>query len=119
MSKTTAPTANAAPNPKAVPTPNARALGGPRHDPAESFARLSRAVRLTLALEATVEDQPSALRAGEADAETHKENSPWRPPEPTAKALHMAHQDRVRDLVAAAGASPNADPGVSPSINGG
>jgi len=43
-----------------APTPHPE----PRHDPADSFARLSRAVRLTLALEATVEEQLAALRAG-------------------------------------------------------
>jgi hypothetical protein len=37
-----------------------------RGDPADAFARLSRAVRLTLALEARIDDQLSALRAGVA-----------------------------------------------------
>ena len=36
----------------------------PKHDPAESFARISRAVRLTLALEARLEQDLAALRAG-------------------------------------------------------
>jgi hypothetical protein len=52
--------ANSGANPKSAP----RALPGPRHDPAESFARLSRAVRLTLALEAKTEGELSALIAG-------------------------------------------------------
>ncbi len=39
----------------------------PRRDPADSFARLSRAVRLTLALEAAVEEQLSVLRVGGMD----------------------------------------------------
>ena len=50
-----------------APDVDPEAVPEPRHDPADSFARLSRAVRLTLALEATVEDQLSALRAGEMD----------------------------------------------------
>jgi hypothetical protein len=41
-----------------------RAAPGPRHDPAESFARLSRAVRLTLAFEAKTDDHLADLRAG-------------------------------------------------------
>lgn len=39
----------------------------PRRDPADSFARLSRAVRLTLALEAAVEEQLGVLRVGGMD----------------------------------------------------
>jgi hypothetical protein len=40
---------------------------GPRHDPADSFARISRAVRLTLAFEAKTDDQLAELRAGGKD----------------------------------------------------
>jgi hypothetical protein len=40
----------------------------PRHDPAESFARVSRAVRLTLALEARAEADLAALLAGTVSA---------------------------------------------------
>ena len=54
-------------NPQAAPgaeaTPASAPRPAPRRDPADSFARLSRAVRLTLALEAAVEEQLSALRA--------------------------------------------------------
>ena len=49
---------------KAAPGPRPE----PRHGPADSFARLSRAVRLTLALEATVEEQLAALHAGDVGA---------------------------------------------------
>jgi hypothetical protein len=38
----------------------------PRHDPAESFARLSRAVRLTISLEAKADDELAALIGGGA-----------------------------------------------------
>ena len=50
--------------PEAAPDATPASRHPPRHDPADSFARLSRAVRLTLALEATVEEQLSTLRAG-------------------------------------------------------
>jgi hypothetical protein len=65
-----APDPQADPEPLADPDPTAarfaaRARRKPRHDPAESFARLSRAVRLTLALEASAEADLAALRAGE------------------------------------------------------
>ena len=55
------------PDPGAAASANPRAAPGPRHDPADSFARLSRAVRLTLALEAKVEEDLSALIAGGMD----------------------------------------------------
>jgi hypothetical protein len=48
--------ASARPAPSAVP--------GPRHDPADSFAKLSRAIRLTVALETRTDDDLAALRAG-------------------------------------------------------
>jgi hypothetical protein len=48
----------------ARPTPNA--APGPRHDPADSFAKLSRAIRLTVALETRTDDDLAALRAGGA-----------------------------------------------------
>ncbi len=49
-------TAPASPTPPTTPAS--------RRDPADAFARLSRAVRLTLALEATTDDAIAALRAG-------------------------------------------------------
>jgi len=76
----------------------------PRHDPAESFARLSRAIRLTLALEAKVDEEVAALRAGEA-----------RPPEgrpshddhrsmgvgvgQASRDFASPHRNRIRDAV--------------------
>jgi hypothetical protein len=45
--------------PEAAP----EAAPAPRRDPADAFARLSRAIRLTLALEAKAEQQLSALRS--------------------------------------------------------
>jgi hypothetical protein len=69
----------------------ARGRPEPR-DPAESFARISRAVRLTLALEARAEADLAALRAGE----------PASAPESGAAAPRdypSAHRNRVRDCV--------------------
>jgi hypothetical protein len=40
------------------------AAPGPRHDPADSFAKLSRAIRLTVAQETRTDDDLAALRAG-------------------------------------------------------
>jgi hypothetical protein len=48
--------------PSARPAPSA--APGPRHDPADSFAKLSRAIRLTVALETRTDDDLAALRAG-------------------------------------------------------
>ncbi len=42
----------------------AHARQAPRHGPAQSFARLSRAIRLTIAFEARTDERLSALRAG-------------------------------------------------------
>jgi len=56
-----APDADATSKPTPKPTPT------PRHDPTDSFARLTRAIRLTFALEAVVEDRLDALRAGKLD----------------------------------------------------
>ena len=75
----------------------------PKHDPAESFARISRAVRLTLALEAKVEQDLAALRAGAAPAAAAVDPHP-RPPfdDPFGwkKRDHpSAHRNRIRDNV--------------------
>jgi hypothetical protein len=59
-----APAPAPAPSAMAGAREASRAIPGPRHDPAESFARLSRAVRLTLAFEVKTEDQLANLRAG-------------------------------------------------------
>jgi hypothetical protein len=48
--------------PSARPAPSA--APGPRHDPADSFAKLSRAIRLTVAQETRTDDDLAALRAG-------------------------------------------------------
>jgi len=73
----------------------------PKHDPAESFARISRAVRLTLALEARFEQELAALRAGDAAAAPTVDPYP-RPPfdDPAKKKDHpSAHRNRIRDNV--------------------
>jgi hypothetical protein len=56
-----------APAADAKATPSPRAASGRHHDPAESFARISRAVRLTLAQEAKAETALDALIAGDND----------------------------------------------------
>jgi len=75
----------------------------PKHDPAESFARISRAVRLTLALEAKFEQDLAALRAGGAPAAPTVDPHP-RPPFDDPWGLKKrdhpsAHRNRVRDNV--------------------
>jgi hypothetical protein len=85
-------------NPKAV----ARAVPGPRHDPAESFARLSRAVRLTLALEAKAEEELSALLAGVKDraaASPPAANDEGFPSERLTRDYPSAHRNKIRDAV--------------------
>ena len=76
----------------------------PRHDPAESFARVSRAVRLTLALEARFEQDLAALReGGRAAAPPDEVEKVWRFPEDPLglkKRDHpSAHRNKVRDNV--------------------
>lgn len=75
----------------------------PKHDPAESFARISRAVRLTLALEAKFEQDLAALRAGDAVAAPSVDPHP-RPPFDDPWGLKKrdhpsAHRNRIRDNV--------------------
>jgi len=97
------PAADADAGPNAAPRNASRAVPGPRHDPAESFARLSRAVRLTLALEARVDQELSALVTGEPgraaesplaggddDDGRYRLLSPDHP---------SAHRNRIRDAV--------------------
>jgi hypothetical protein len=73
----------------------------PRRDPADAFGRLSRAVRLTLALEARLDDDRAARRAGKASppAETF-DASGVPPPLPSATptdldpvAAYKAHRE--------------------------
>jgi hypothetical protein len=81
-----------------------RAVPGPRHDPAESFARLSRAVRLTLALEAKVEDDLNALIAGGMDRCAERapaddgddDDDAWLE---LPRDYPSAHRNRIRDAV--------------------
>ena len=65
----------------------ARAAAAPSEDPqrdvAPAFAQISRAVRLTLAMEATLEAQILALRNGEAPSlSAPAPAGPWKPPTP-------------------------------------
>jgi hypothetical protein len=75
----------------------------PRHDPAGSFARVSRAVRLTLALEAKIEQDLAALRqGGDVTEASAPKGPPW--PEDIArgavpKGHPRAHRNQIRDSV--------------------
>jgi hypothetical protein len=75
----------------------------PKHDPADSFARVSRAVRLTLALEAKFEQDLAALRAGGAPAAPTVDPEAWVFPDDPGglkKRDHpSAHRNRIRDNV--------------------
>ena len=81
----------------------------PRHDPADSFARLSRAVRLTLALEAQVEAQISALIAGETAPVGKGRGAPPLPAMDSGAVAEdplfypsdhpSAHRNKIRDAV--------------------
>ncbi len=95
---------------EAKPAPNSRDIPGPRHDPAESFARLSRAVRLTLALEAKVDEELTALRAGEMSrhaespsaAANDNADTPYGPYGPFGllpRDYPSDHRNRIRDAV--------------------
>ena len=74
----------------------------PRHDPARSFAQVSRAVRLTLALEARIEQDLAALRDGPdaAPSEPKWPQPPFDDPHGLKKRDHpSAHRNRIRDNV--------------------
>ena len=91
--------AEAAPDADAcfMPAPSPRR--GPRIDPAADFARLSRAVRLTLALEATVEDRLDALRAGEMDSAAEDRDQPWVCHRPFPGDYSTSQRNKVRDAI--------------------
>jgi hypothetical protein len=82
-----------------------RPAAGPRHDPAESFARLSRAIRLTLAQEAKAETAPRVLIDGDDDPawDSHDlaaANDNFRAPaDPCGRNHASAHRNRIRDHV--------------------
>ncbi len=81
----------------------------PRLDPAEAFARLSRAVRLTLVLEARADEELAALCAGGAegaaptrangrdDHHDHDGGHHWREDPP--RDYPSAHRNQVRDAI--------------------
>jgi hypothetical protein len=76
----------------------------PKHDRGRSFAHVSRAVRLTLALEAKVEQDLAALRAGGCAAAAPDEaDKVWRFPEDPLGLKERdhpsAHRNRIRDNV--------------------
>jgi hypothetical protein len=90
-----------------APKPAPRAIPGPRHDPADSFARLSRAVRLSLALEAKAEEELADILAGGKDraaagaktataAPANDEDFVFRV---VPRDYPSAHRNRIRDNV--------------------
>jgi hypothetical protein len=82
---------------------SAPAEAEPKHDPAESFARVSRAVRLSLALEAKADQDLAALREGRAPAAAAVDPDAWTPPDDPlglkTRDHPSAHRNRVRDNV--------------------
>jgi hypothetical protein len=76
----------------------------PKHDAGRSFAYVSRAVRLTVALEAKIEQDLAALREGRGAAAPADEDDPvWRFPEDPLGLKERdhpsAHRNRIRDNV--------------------
>jgi hypothetical protein len=75
----------------------------PRHDPADSFARVTRAVRLSLVLEAKADQDLAALRAGGAPAALAVDPDAWTPPDDPGgwktRDHPSAHRNRIRDNV--------------------
>jgi hypothetical protein len=86
-----------------VADPPAPEKAAPRRDPADAFARLSRAIRLTLALEARTEAELAALRAGVAIAMQARR-------EAAAKARSAAHRGAIELAVQEAIETEIADP---------
>ena len=83
----------------AEPEEAAAAQTPARGDPAAAFARLSRAIRLTLALEARTDEQLKALRAGvAAECEARRVQARDRAAA-EAEARGKAHRDAVERLV--------------------
>jgi hypothetical protein len=79
----------------------------PRHDPAESFARLSRAIRLTIAFEARLDKELSAWRAGVPPCAPRRQASAPAPSKPQSQAQTGTQpQPKSPDP-----AAPAADPG--------
>jgi hypothetical protein len=85
--------------------PAAEAAPAPRRDPADAFARLSRAIRLTVALEEKSEDQLIALRAGgmapvaESPAVSEHARKPWNEHAPFPGDHASPRRNAIRDAV--------------------
>jgi len=94
------PEAAADPN-STVPTPTPKPVSCPRRDPADAFARLSRAIRLTLVLEAKAEDELHAMLDGEADDdEASPFSGPCFDPNPgPPRDYPSAYRNKIRDAV--------------------
>jgi hypothetical protein len=82
-----------------------KSASAPRHDPAESFARLSRAIRLTIAFEARLDKELSAWRAGAQPGVPRRQTQA--PAKPQARSQAQT-QTRTQPQPPAA---PAADPG--------
>ena len=77
----------------------------PRYSPAEEFARASRAVRLSLALEARFDTELAALLRGDDDDDDDDDTPYWEKPgyieplDPATRDQPSAHRNRIRDAV--------------------
>jgi hypothetical protein len=71
------------------------------HDPAESFARISRAIRLTLTLEAKTEQELADLKAGIVRQREEKRVQAVERARVAAEEASEARQSRARELVGA------------------
>jgi len=89
---------DAAPDAAAAPASTSTPVSGPRRDPADAFARLSRAVRLTLVLEAKAEDELQAMLDGDDD-EDSPFSDPYLPNPGPPRDHPSAYRNKVRDAV--------------------
>jgi hypothetical protein len=89
----------AADTPETPKTSSARRAAIPGDDPAEAFARLSRAVRLSLALHARTDEALRALRAGVAVEREARRVEAGRRAAVEAEARSKSHRDTVERLV--------------------
>ncbi|HSZ53666.1 MAG TPA: hypothetical protein VK801_19020 [Caulobacteraceae bacterium] len=89
----------AADTPETPTTSSARRAAVPGDDPAETFARLSRAVRLSLALHARTDEALRALRAGAAAEVEARRAQARKQAADEDEARSKSHRDTVERLV--------------------
>ncbi|MEO8926586.1 MAG: hypothetical protein ABI306_05425 [Caulobacteraceae bacterium] len=79
--------------------PNAAPQPATQRDPADAFQRISRAIRLTLALEMRTDETLRALQAGEATAEAARREAAIRRAEAAKTRCRQAVEEKVRAVV--------------------